>query len=152
MGLFSKLRGGTAASADPVEAVARGVLTMPLLTAAADGSIDKTEVDEVIRLCSQSPIFWSVGGQRTSDMAVEIINDLKARGANAVFEDGAVALSPALRETALCFSIRVAIADGTVDNSEKETLAAMGERLQIPFETFTKIFEVLMMLHRPATA
>lgn len=150
MGLFSKLRAGTVAT-NPGETVARGLLTMPLLTAAADGSIDKSELDEVIRLCSQSPIFLSIGGAKTSQLAEEIVKDLQARGANAVFEDGAAALSPALRETALCFSVRVAIADGVVDKSEKDTLAAMGERMGIPIETFMKIFEVLMMLHRSAT-
>lgn len=151
MGLFSKLRAGGAAN-NPADNIARSVLAMPLMTAAADGNIDERELDEVLRLCEMSPIFLEVGGlQRTTELAKEIMLDMKKRGMNTVFEDSVVHLSPALRETALAFSIRVAIADGSIDQSEKEMLAAMSERMNIPFDTFVKIFDVLMMLHRRAT-
>lgn len=151
MGLFSKLRGGTAAT-DPVDDIARGLLSMPFLMAAADGNIDKTEIDEIIRMCALNPVFHQIGAPRTTELANEIIKDLQSQGANAVFERGVQALSPALRETALCFSVRVAVADGHIDQSEKDTLAALGQRMDIPVEQFMQIVDVLMMLQRPATA
>lgn len=150
MGLFSKLRGGNVMSTD--DAIARKILTMPLITAAADGKIEKSELMEVMNLCAQNPVFLSIGADRTHELALAILADIKARGMNQVFEDAMDGLSPALRETAFCFSVRTAVADGRLDESEKDTLAAMSSRMGISIERFKQILDVLFMLQRSAAA
>ena len=149
MGLFSNLR-GKPATIDT--SVARGMLALPLITAAADGSVDRSEIDEIVTLCSQNPIFQKLGAPATVKLLEDLAGDLKRAGGEAVFVEAVNALSPKLRETALCFAIRIAVADGTMDRQEIATLVAMGERMGIPEEQFGKIIEVLMMLHRGEAA
>ena len=150
MGLFSSLRGKPANDAGTQ--IARSVLVMPLVTAVADGKLDDLELREVVNLCAQSPIFLAIGAERTLQLAKEVLADFGKRGAEAVFAEALQTLTPALCETAFCFSVRVAVADGHLDQSEKDTLSAMGSRMGIPVEKFNQILEVLGMLERPAAA
>ena len=152
MGLFSKLRGGDAAQSTQNEEIARGVLAMPFLVAASDGSVDKCEIDQILNMCAYSPIFHAVGADKTLALSKDIANQLHAEGATKVFARSAAALPAAQRETALCFAIRAALADGYVDQREKDMLVTMGEQLGVAPEKFMQIFEVMAMLQRPAAA
>lgn len=152
MGLFSKLRNADASQPSQSEEVARGVLAMPILVAAADGSIDETEINQIMNMCTYSPIFHAVGAQKTMDLCKDIVAQLKSEGAEGVFARSIAALPAAQRETALCFAVRAALADGHFDQREKDMLMTMGERLGIAPEKFVQIFEVIVMLQRPAAA
>lgn len=149
MGLFSSLRSGIAGR-NPNDDAARAVLALPLMVAASDGKIDDSEMHQILNMCSYSPIFHAVGAQRTVDLGKAILTDLRSKGAEHVFAAATATLSPAMRETALCFAIRTALADGSLSNEEKQMLAVMGDRLGVPEATFIKIFEVMMMLQRRA--
>lgn len=150
MGLFSNLRKATN-GASTAETTAKAVLSMPLMVAAADGQIDDAEVHQILNMCAFSPIFHAVGAERTHQLAQEAVNILKTKGAEALFMEVKGSLSPNLVETAMCFAIRTSLADGHLDDREKDMLIAMGQRLDLPQETFMKIFEVMMMLQRPAS-
>jgi tellurite resistance protein len=149
MALFSSLRSGIAGR-NPKDDTARSVLALPLLVAASDGEIGKSEIDQIINMCAFSPIFHAVGAQRTGELVNAIVADLRSKGAEHVFTAAGGNLPAPLRETALCFAIRTALADGTVVDKEKEMLLTMGQRLGVPEATFYKIFEVMLMLQRPA--
>ena len=149
MGLFSSLRSGIAGR-NPNDDNARSVLALPLLIAASDGKIDDSEMHQILNMCAYSPIFHAVGAQRTLELAKAILTDLRSKGAEQVFAAATASLPPALRETALCFAIRTALADGSLSNEEKQMLVVMGERLGVTEATFVKIFEVMMMLQRRA--
>lgn len=149
MGLFSNLRKQTGGHS-VADQTAKAVLAMPLLVAASDGRVDDSELDQIINMCAFSPIFHAVGAQRTKDLLMEIAKDIRDRGAESLFSDVKATLTPKMVETAMCFAIRTALADGVLEQSEKDTLIAMGSRLALPPETFTKIFDVMAMLQRPA--
>lgn len=160
MGLFSKMRSGKAGgAAEQVGAqvhglhdIARGLVTMPVLMAGADGKIEQAETNEIISLCMQNSIFLQLGGEATGALIGSVARDINTRGRAAVFEDAVRALPMKLRETAACFAIRVAISDGSIDPNEMEMLKQMGAGLEIPVERFIQIFDVLMMLHRSEAA
>lgn len=152
MGMFSKLRNGGKAQASQSEEIARGVLSMPMLVAAADGQIDEAEVNQILNMCSYSPIFHAIGAARTLDLGKEIVAQRASEGAEAVFARALQALPAAQRETALCFAVRAALADGHFDQSEKDMLIAMGERMGVAAEKFVQIFDVMAMMQRPAAA
>ncbi len=138
------------AGRNPNDDTARAVLALPLMVAASDGKIDQAELTQVINMCSYSPIFHAVGAPRTFDLAKEIIADLQKKGLEAVFQSAQATLNPRLVETAMCFAIRTALADGSLAEEEKKVLVTMGERLGLAEATFMKIFEVMAMLQRPA--
>lgn len=149
MGLFSSLR-GAAATPSTAETTARAVIAMPLMVAAADGRLDDAELHQILNMCAFSPIFHAVGGQATQRIAQECLETIKAQGAEALFTQVQPGLSPKLVETAMCFAIRTALADGVLEESEKTMLMTMGQRLGLPEQTFVQIFEVMVMLQRPA--
>lgn len=151
MALFSKLR-SAAPAANSAETAARGVLSISLLAAAADGQIDEAEMLQIMNMCAFSPIFHAVGAKRTHEIAGEVLKDLRSKGANPLFESAKSMLSQPLRETALCFAIRAALADGYLDPGEKNALAAIAERLEVSADDFVQMFAVLAKLQRPATA
>ncbi|MBN2629115.1 MAG: tellurite resistance TerB family protein [Rhodobacteraceae bacterium] len=150
MGLFSNLRSAVGAAPSPAESNARAVLTVALLTAAADGKIEEIEFHQIVNMCTYSPIFHAVGPKRTMELAQEVLADLRKTGAEACFASAKAVMTARLAETAMCFAVRTALADGSVDQSEIQTLSAMGERLGLPFATFEKIFDIMVMMQRPA--
>ena len=151
MGLFSKLR-AAAPSGNQAEATARAVMTPSLLTMAIDGSVDDSELAQLSNVCAFSPIFHAIGGDRTQAMAVEIFADMKSRGAGPVMDEAISSLSPALRETALCFAMRIALADGTLDENEKNALIVMSRDMGIKPENVETMFAVISMMQRSAAA
>lgn len=148
MALFSRLRGGSA----PDTTIARAVLAPAVLTMAADGRIDDSETMQITNLCMFSPIFAPLGGKVVADLIKSILQDLGKRGADAVITECGQTLSPALRETAFCYAMRVAMADGVLDEAEKTVLGGTASRLMLDEATFGKIVDVVAMMQRPATA
>ena len=149
MGLFSNLRKSAAAPTGAYEK-AKAVMAMPLMVAAADGQLDESELIQITNMCAFSPIFHAVGAEAGRKIAVECLETIKTRGAEALFTDVQGMLTPKMAETALCFAVRTALADGVLEESEKVMLMAMGQRLNIPEETFLKIFDVMVMMQRRA--
>lgn len=147
MGLFSNLRKASGQTSVQEE-TARAVLAMPIMVAASDGEISLPETEQIGNMCMFSPVFHAVGGKRTSELGVEIVKDIKANGMTQVFQRSTAALSPKLRETAMCFAIRTALADGVLEDNEKKILIAMGNSMGIAEETFSKIFDVMVMMQR----
>ncbi|MEO0939821.1 MAG: tellurite resistance TerB family protein [Pseudomonadota bacterium] len=149
MALFSRLRGGSSA---PDTTIARAVLAPAVLTMAADGSIDQSETTQLANMCMFSPIFAPLGGDGVSKLIADILTDLQKRGADAVITEAVQTLSPALRETSFCFAMRVAMADGVMDEGEKNALSGTASRMELPQEVFQQIITVVGMMQRPATA
>lgn len=138
---------------DPQEAVARAVITPAVATMVADGSVSDAEMHQLINLVAFSPIFTpGVDPARVRPLIDEIQRDVERKGHQAMMRAAANALSPALRETAMCFALRVALADGRIEEGEKDALVAAAGCLQISRAVFDRIFEVVMMMQRGPTA
>lgn len=150
MSLLSGLRGGSRRSAG-VE-TARAVLVPAALVAGADGKVVRAELIQLANLCAFSPIFADHDGNAMVKLLEGIAADFRARGANAVMNEAVAALSPALRETAMAFAMRVAMADGEVGEEEQQMLMAMSRHMELPDELTDTIFAVIAILQRPATA
>ncbi len=148
MALFSRLRGGSSQDST----VARAVLAPAVLTMAADGRIDEAEILQLNNMLAFSPIFLPMGGKATADLIKAVLQDLKKNGADRVIIESARVMSPGLRETAFCFAMRVAMADGVLEESEKNVLVGTADRLQLSRESFDKIVEVVTMMQRSAAA
>ena len=133
-------------------AIARAVITPSVSTMIADGRIDAAEIAQLHNACSFSPIFAGIGVDKVTALVEEIIAEIRDKGHQQAIADCAAVLSPALRETALCFACRIALADGRVETAEEKSLILTGQHLEIPIETCEKILEVIGMLQNPPTA
>ncbi|MEM9046466.1 MAG: tellurite resistance TerB family protein [Pseudomonadota bacterium] len=117
----------------------------------ADGSISESEKAQLANMMSFSPIYAHHDAKQIVGCINEVLESLKGDPAQ-VLTGSAERLSPALRETALCFAIRIALADGHVDDGERTALIATAASMQIEPSSFGAIFEVMSMLQRRADA
>lgn len=134
------------------EAVARAVLVPSVSTMVSDGDVSDAELAQLSNACAFSPIFCKFSQEEMHAMIRSIISEISASGHPATIKKAAQALTPPLRETALCFAMRIALADGRVDDGEKNALSATGQLMQIPTEKFGQIFQFVVMMQRPAVA
>lgn len=151
MALFSRLR-GAAKQPDLKDDIARNVIAIPLLAAAADGEVSAPEMHDIANMCSFSPIFHAIGIERTQELVAAAFKDMQQLGIQGMVERANQTLAMPQRETAICFAIRVALADGVLEEDEKKMLLALGMHMEIPEEKFFQIFEVISMLQRPVAA
>jgi len=134
------------------ESIARAVLTPAISTMIADGEVSEFETTQIANLCAFSPIYLPLGGERVHNMIHEIINEIGSKGHPETIKQAAGSLSPALRETALCFALRVALADGHINENEKNSLVQTGHFMEIGQDVFERILSVVAMMQRPAAA
>ena len=84
---------------------------------------------------------------------INVIQDeITAKGHSETISRAAKVLSPALRETALCFAARIAFADGRLNQGEVNSLLQTSHFMQIPDERTIEIVEVIRILQNPASA
>ncbi|MEO1292281.1 MAG: tellurite resistance TerB family protein [Pseudomonadota bacterium] len=153
MGLFNKLRKASAtADTSQQTNVARAVLTPAVSTMISDGDVNEAEKLQLINVCSFSPIFFELDGPSFSKMIGSIIDEISANGHEAAIQKAAQGLSPKLRETAMCFALRIALADGVIEDGEKASLSQTGQHMGISPEMFGVMLEVIAMMQRPPTA
>lgn len=144
MGIFSKLRGAPAVDTT----LAKAALMPAVLTMIADGDIDDAEIFQLQNLCAFSPIFTPVGPEKVAALIKELIDDLGKQGIAPLIQSSKALLSPPLRETAVLFAMRIALADGRIDAAEEKSLLALGQNFEIPEAQFMKMFEVVSILQR----
>ncbi|MDA7964844.1 tellurite resistance TerB family protein [Ruegeria sp.] len=132
--------------------LALAVLTPSVVTIASDGKINEAEIAQLSNLIAFSPIFAGLGADILDDMTNAVMDDLVKNGADQVIDGCIDALSPPLRETAFCFAARVAMADGILDDRERDVLSDMAEKLMLPAGTFEKVLSVVAMMQRSAQA
>lgn len=149
MALFSRLRGAHAAPDQSFERIARAILTPAVVVAVSDGKIERAEIDQIVSMCSFNPIFQRIGAQRTGQLISELVSSSDYM---ALLKEAAGQLDQSLRETAICFAIRVAIADGHVDEMEHKTLVAFAMQFGIGPDDYNRMVDVLAMLQRAPRA
>lgn len=127
---------------------ARAMLTMPLLAVAADGRIDGALLSHVLGLCGENPILRRLGTPVLAQLGKAIMEDMVERGAQVLFFEAVETLPQSLRETALCFAIRLCCDDGHLDPEEHDALSAMAESMDIDAARFCILADVMMTLQR----
>lgn len=127
---------------------ARATLAPAVLTMAADGRIADAEQAMLRNLCAFSPLYARLPVGSVEALIDSLLQDLKTLGAEAVIDQAAGVLKMPLRETAVCFAMRVAMVDGHLAHREKQALAEIAERFVLPDAVFAQIVDVVGMLQR----
>lgn len=147
MSLLERMRGN--AEGDVLKAA---LLAPAVMTAAADGAQDGKEADQLAMIFQFSPVFAGDGAADFRRVIGTIMEAWRGVGTGAILAEVKAILPPPLRETAIAFAMRVAIADGTVAPSEADAVVAMAQALDVPEATYDKMAEVVLILHRGPSA
>ena len=145
MGLFSKLRKSSPAANDTLT---KAVLVPSVMTMISDGSIDDNERAQLANLCGFSPIFASQSPEATVEQIKGIVNEITSGNIQALIDQTKAQLTMPMRETAVLFAMRIAMADGFLDDGERKSLMILGQHFEIPEHKFMVMFDVISMLQR----
>ena len=146
LNMFGGSKGPAGVIDDPI---ARAVLTPAISTMVGDGEVSEAEIAQINNLIAFSPIFFEHGPATVTAYIQHTIDTIAKKGHDETIKEAAAQLSQPLRETAMCFAIRMALADGKIEEGEKNSLMQTGHYMEISGETFKMMFEVLVMLQRP---
>ena len=81
-------------------------------------------------------------------MIKELIKELTSVDVQALLNRTKAELTMPMRETAVLFVMRIAMADGHLDEGEKKSLLILGQQFEIPENKFMIMFDVVSILQR----
>ena len=148
MGLFSGLRGKGTEALDVSTAVMVPIVAAML----ADGSIDDNEVSQIRSICAWSPIYARNSVEQDTSIIVRAIRMVEDEGSDAMCSKAAALLSPALRETAFVFAVRMVFADGHVGRSEEALVERLAGWLSLDGARAQSFVETVSVMQHAADA
>jgi len=149
MNLFAGLRGrGTDTTLD----VHTAVLVPAVAAMLADGRVEEEELFQLRSICVLSPIYERNSSLENELLIVRITRLIEDQDLQSVCERAATVLSPALRETAFSYAVKVIFSDGHVGRLEREAVGDMMSWLRIDPDRARMIIDVVSVMNHPATA
>lgn len=123
-------------------------LAVGFATMAADGDMAASEQQFLAMSMIQMKAFREMTPDQFRDALNKVIAILKKEGEQYLFEAAKRALEPPLRETAFVFAADLALADGILDDSEKELLSRLQNILDVDPARARSVVEVVLIKHR----
>lgn len=146
MGLFDSLFGSKQESQEMTKAEAfAGVL---MATVAADGHISDEEAQGLWTILRRMKMFENMSEDKCGHMLNKLLGMLKRKGLEALLERCVESLPEKLHPTAFCAACDLALADGGIEDEEKEFLEDLQKRLSIPGDLALTIIEVMLIKNK----
>ena len=119
-----------------------------LAMAGADGSIAQSEWDGIVSYLRRLRLYDNFSGPAFDKMFDKLFRILKNQGAGALVSSSTGGLPEDLKLTAFACAVDIALADGVVEEEEKQIINQLAEALQIPEQTAVSIIEVLIIKNK----
>lgn len=119
-----------------------------LAMAGADGSISQSEWDGIVNYMRRLRLYDNFSGQAFEKMFDKLFRILRNQGASALVAESVKGLPEDLKLTAFACAVDIALADGVVEDEEKEIINQLAESLDIPDDTAVSIIEVLIIKNK----
>ncbi len=146
MGLFDNIFGGHAPNKEFSKAEAFAGLMLGAV--ASDGHINEEEAQGLVTILSRMKLYESFGGDKFNTMMNRLIGVLKREGLEGLISRSAAGLPEELRDTAFANACDLILADGVVENEEKEFLDKLQKTLDINGDTALDIVQVMIIKNR----
>jgi hypothetical protein len=147
MGLFDNIfgeKGGSSKELTKQEAFA-GIL---LGASACDGHIAQEEVQSLFTTTERMRMFENVSPNKWNSMMDVLLKILKKSGPLKLVDMCAEALPDGLRQTAFANACDIVLADGVVEDEEKEFLDHLQKALDLDGDTALNIVEVMIIKNK----
>jgi tellurite resistance protein len=145
MGLFDMFTGADGKSAFGAHEGFAGIL---LAAAAADGHIADEEARGLWSAIERMKLFSSYTPDKFSKLMDTLLKVLKKGGPDALVEKCVPALPERLRSTAFCNAVDIVLADGTVEDEEKELIEKLQTALGVSDNDAKTIINVMIVKNR----
>jgi uncharacterized tellurite resistance protein B-like protein len=127
----------------------RAVMTIVTAAILADGEVSDDEVRRLRGMCALSPIFSHNSGDQDTEV-IKFAVSVNGQSGERALGMAAASLSQTLRQTAFAFSCDMLLADGVVNEGEKQFIAGLAKTLGIDEATADAV--ILTTLIRNYTA
>lgn len=146
MGLFDSLFGGMESSKKltPQESFA-GIL---LAASACDGHISDEEASTLMTAVGRMKLFSQVNGKQFSQIMDKLLGILKKKGHDALIEGCCASLPKELANAAFANACNIVLADGVVDQDEKEFIEKLRGALELEGGTAKMIAQVMVIKNK----
>lgn len=148
MGLFDKVFGKEALSEAKTLNKQEAFLAVALAASAADGHIAQSEIESIISYVQRMRLFETVTGQQMHNIFDKLIGILKRGGPGALIQAAKDPLPDELRETAFACAVDITLADGVLEEAEKDLLSQIQVELDVPENIAITIIQVMIIKNR----
>lgn len=145
MGLFDSLFGGGEGKGITKQEAFAGIL---LAAAAADGHISEEEAQGLWTAIERMKLFSNFTPDKFNKMMDTLLKILKKGGPDMLVDKCAPALPDELRETAFANACDIVLADGVVEDDEKEMMERLQHKLEISGDDAMDIVRVMVIKNR----
>lgn len=119
-----------------------------LAMAGADGSISQSEWDGIVNYIRRLRLYDNFSGPAFDKMFDKLFRILKNQGASALVASSIEGLPEDLKLTSFACAVDIALADGVLEEEEKDIINQLAESLQIPEQIAISIIEVLIIKNK----
>jgi len=146
MGLFDNIFGGHSANKSLTKPEA--FASILLCAVASDGHISDEEAQGLVTIISRMKLFENWSGDKFNSMMNRLIGMLKREGLDKFLSKATEALPDELRDTAFANACDLVLADGVVEDEEKDFLDKVQKMLDINGDTALDIVQVMIIKNR----
>jgi tellurite resistance protein len=146
MSLFDDILGGFDNS--PTFGPQEGFAGVLLSTAAHDGHMSDEELGSLFTTLMRMKLYQQVPEQRFKQMIDRLVGVLKRSGPEELMRKSIAVVPPELRETAFANATDIVLADGNVEQSEKELLNNLMIALELDSTRAQTIVRVMAMKNK----
>lgn len=146
MGLFDKIF--QAAPEETKLTQQEAFAGIALAMAGADGSIAESEWAGIVNYIRRLRIYDNFSGPAFDKLFDKLFKILKKDGPSALVSASAAVLSDDLKLTAFACAVDIALADGVLEEEEKEIINQLAVALDVPEKTAISIIEVMIIKNK----
>ena len=119
-----------------------------LAMAGADGSIAESEWEGIVNYIRRLRIYDNFSGPAFDKLFDKLFKILKKDGPGALANASAAELSDDLKLTAFACAVDIALADGVLEEEEKDIINQLAVALGVPEKTAISIIEVMIIKNK----
>lgn len=144
MSVFDDVLGDSDAFSEKPFGPQEGFAGVLIAASACDGHSSEEEVRGVMRILSRMSLYSRLSEQNFGSMIDRLLGVLKKGGPEKLIQKSVPAVPPELRETAFVNACDVVLADGIVEDDEKEFIDQMMRQLEISADRAKTIIKVMV--------
>jgi tellurite resistance protein len=144
MSLFDDILEDGLASGSPPFGPQEGFAGVMLCASACDGHIGDEEGQSLNLILSNKKLYERQTQQQFSSMMDRLVGELKRGGPEKLLEKSFSAVSPELRECAFANAIDIVLADGVVEQEERDFIDDLQGKFEIEAKRAKAIVQVMV--------
>lgn len=144
MSLFDEILGEESAFSEAPFGPQEGYAGVLLCASACDGHIADEEAQSLHLILSQKKLYQRLSEQQFGSMMDRLLGALKRKGPENLLDKCYPVVPPELRESVFANAVDIVLANGTVDNDEKEFIDGLKNKLELDGQRAKTIVKVMV--------